>query len=336
MTHANHPFILRNLKVFLFPLTRTMNGQHRVSAVIFDLDGTLLNTEVVNEEILKEVLVRYGKVMDMEKEKNKVGMSHRDSTIATVKDYHLPITPQQLSHIITPMFHHKWLQAKPLPGVNRLMKHLHKHGVPFALASNSRSKSIEIKLSSQRGWREYFSTIIAGDQVKSGKPSPDLFLEAANKMGVDSSSCLVIEDSIVGVKAGKAANMQVVAIPSTQSESDQFLIADYVIHSFLDFQPELWGLPPFEDWVMKALPIEQIHFRGSYLNGFLHEISDIGVYLSGQVWGIFFGWVDVDSQKRFKIVVSIRWDHSRGSFRRNIIGALGLHFIANGSNSKLV
>lgn len=48
--------------------------------------------------------------------------------------------------------------------------------------------------------------------------------------------------------------MQVVAVPSIEGESDEFSIADVVIHSFLDFQPKLWGLPPFEDWVMKALP----------------------------------------------------------------------------------
>ncbi|KAK1415193.1 hypothetical protein QVD17_30966 [Tagetes erecta] len=117
------------------------------------------------------------------------------------------------------------------------------------------------------------------DEVKSGKPSPDLFLEAASRMGVDASCCLVIEDSLVGIKAGKAAHMQVVAVPSIQTESDQYSIADYVIHSFLDFQPQLWGLPPFDDWVMKALPIDPIHFKGSYKNGFLEEVSGYGINL---------------------------------------------------------
>ncbi|KAK7859568.1 bifunctional riboflavin kinase/fmn phosphatase [Quercus suber] len=67
-----------------------------------------------------------------------------------------------------------WLQAKPLPGANRLMKHLHKHGVPFALASNSLREYIDVKISLQKGWKEYFSVILGSDQVKSGKPSPDL------------------------------------------------------------------------------------------------------------------------------------------------------------------
>ncbi|PWA76089.1 cof protein [Artemisia annua] len=79
----------------------------------------------------------------------------------------------------------------------------------------------------------------------------------------------------VGTKAGKAANMQVVAIPSVQTESDEFSVADNVIHSFLDFQPEIWRLPPFNDWVMKALPIEPIQFKGSYKNGYLQENSGL-------------------------------------------------------------
>ncbi|KAI3515537.1 hypothetical protein L1887_14436 [Cichorium endivia] len=295
-----------------------MNGS-RISAVIFDLDGTLLNTEQVTKDLLKEFLVRYGKVVDMEKENKRLGMIHHESAIAIVNDYDLPITPQQYTQGIMPMYHEKWIQAKPLPGVNRLIKHLHKHGIPFALASNSVRKNVEVKLSSQKGWKEYFSVILGSDQVKSGKPSPDLFLEAANKMGVDASCCLVIEDSLVGIKAGKAANMQVVAVPSIQSESDQYSIADHVIHSFLDFQPELWALPPFDDWVMKALPIEPIHFKGLYKNGSLQQLSDNSASdLPGQAWGVFFGWVEVDSQKRFKIVVSIKWDCSHGSFTRNI------------------
>ncbi|KAJ9550309.1 hypothetical protein OSB04_014354 [Centaurea solstitialis] len=291
----------------------------RISAVILDLDGTLLDTEHATKNLVKELLVRYGKEVDLDKENQRPKMGHRLSTIAIVKDYDLPITPEQYSEIITPMYHEKWLQAKALPGANRLIKHLRKHGVPYALASNSRMKSIEIKVSSQKGWKEYFSVIVGSEEVKAAKPSPDIFLEAANKMGVDASCCLVIEDTMAGIKAGKAANMQVLAVPSVQIESDQYSIADHVIHSLLDFQPELWGLPPFDDWVMKALPIEPIHFKGSYENGLLQEGSDIGASdLVGQAWGVYFGWVEVDLQERLNIVVNIRWDHSCGAFRRNI------------------
>nr|GEV06681.1 bifunctional riboflavin kinase/FMN phosphatase-like [Tanacetum cinerariifolium] len=152
-----------------------MNNGHHISAVIFDLDGTLLNTELVTQEILEEFLARYGKVVDLEKEKKR------------------------------------WLQAKPHIGVNRLIKHLHRHGVPLAIASNSRTKNVDFKLSSQKGWKEYFSVILGGDQVKSGKP----FLEAANKLDVDPSCCLVLEDSVDMTKESEDTSKKEVSTTST-------------------------------------------------------------------------------------------------------------------------
>ncbi|PWA43814.1 cof protein [Artemisia annua] len=255
----------------------------------------------------------------MEKENKRLGMTHDKSAIAIVQDYDLPITPQEYTQEIMPMYYEKWLKAKPLPGVNRLIKHLLKLGIPFSVASNSARKHVAAKVNAQKGWKDYFSVVLGSDDVKLGKPAPDLFLEAASRMGVDASCCLVIEDSITGVKAGKAANMKVVAVPSIEGESDEFSIADYVMHSLLDLQPELCGLPPFDDWVMNALPIQPIHFKGSYKNGFIQEISDNGHSdLPSQAWGVYFGWADFESQERIKIVVSTRWDRIHGSFARNI------------------
>ncbi|XP_059449736.1 bifunctional riboflavin kinase/FMN phosphatase-like isoform X2 [Corylus avellana] len=236
-------------------------------------------------------------------------MTQKESAAGICKDYALPLTPDQYIKEITPMYREKWLQAKPLPGANRLIKHLHKHGVPFSLASNSLREYIDAKISLQRGWKEYFSVIIGSDQVKSGKPSPYLFEEAAKRMGVDAPQCLVIEDSLVGVKAANAAKMKVVAVPP-HGETDCASLADSVLHSLLEFQPELWGLPPFEDWVDNALPIEPMHLSGVSVSGSVWEISENGTLtLPDQVFGFYFGWAEVDMQKSFKVVVSIGWDH---------------------------
>ncbi|KAF5205326.1 bifunctional riboflavin kinase/FMN phosphatase-like, partial [Thalictrum thalictroides] len=153
--------------------TTSCNGDTKILAVILDLDGTLLNTEKATKHILKEFLERYGKVVDRDEEDKRLGMMHMEAVTSIVKDYDLPLTPDQFSKEIMPLYHQKWPLAKPLPGANRLIIHLHKHGVPFALASNSITRNIENKISHQRGWKESFSTVLGSDQVNFGKPSPD-------------------------------------------------------------------------------------------------------------------------------------------------------------------
>jgi phosphoglycolate phosphatase-like HAD superfamily hydrolase len=68
----------------------------------------------------------------------------------------------------------RWCNIKPLPGANRLIKHLRSNGVPTALASNSPRSNIEAKISCHQGWKESFSAIVGGDEVEKGKPSPDM------------------------------------------------------------------------------------------------------------------------------------------------------------------
>ncbi|WMV39322.1 hypothetical protein MTR67_032707 [Solanum verrucosum] len=292
------------------------HGNTQISTVIFDLDGTLLSTEHLTKEILKEFLAGYGKVPDKEKEKKRLGMAQKEFAIGIVSDYDLPITPDL---VVMPFYHDLWLQAKALPGANRLIRHLHKHGVPFALASNSKRKNIDGKVSLQEGWKECFSVILGSDQVKSGKPSPDIFLEAAKQMGADAAQCLVIEDSVIGVKAGKAAGMKVVAVPSFHSEFDQYTIADSVLRSLLDLKPEVWGLPPFEDWVDNALLVEPVHFRGLYKNGLLHDFADDGPStLPDQVFGVYFGWAKPEAYKFIKIVLGVGWGHGCCSSKRKM------------------
>eukprot|EP00257_Ricinus_communis_P027371 XP_025014785.1 bifunctional riboflavin kinase/FMN phosphatase [Ricinus communis] len=339
--------------------------QTEVLAVILDLDGTLLDTENATKYVLKEFLAKYEKDLDKEREsKKRFGMTLQVSAALIVKDYDLPLTPNQFIEEIMPMYRDKWLNARALPGANRLIKHLYKNGLPFALASNSLTEYIDAKISHQEGscfnfvysfscphfflpllhtinTFIYYPKTKEQKEIRKIKKSPKngdglyyyeksdvsqiyqcliicRFIEAARRMGVDAAKCLVIEDSLVGVQAAKAAKMKVVVVPS-QSEGDCSLLADSMLHSLLEFRPELWGLPPFDDWFDNALPIEPIYLSIQYKNGFVSNIRDVGKSaLPCQVSGLFFGWAESGIHGTLKVLVHIGSDHCSCSPHRKI------------------
>ncbi|KAL6990954.1 hypothetical protein U1Q18_009074 [Sarracenia purpurea var. burkii] len=190
----------------------------------------------------------------------------------------------------------------------------------MALASNSPRESIETKLSYHIGWKESFSVILGGDEVTSGKPSPEIFLEAAKRLDIDPSKCLVIEDSIPGIIAGKAAAMEVIAVPSLPKQSHLYAAADEVINSLLDLRPEKWGLPPFEDWIEGTLPIEPWYIGGPVIKGFGRGSKVLGIptanlsaehystLLSDHPSGVYFGWAGLSTRGTYKMVMSIGWN----------------------------
>ncbi|TQD83191.1 hypothetical protein C1H46_031246 [Malus baccata] len=239
-----------------------------MSCIILDLDGTLWNTDGIVSEVLKVYLGKYGKQWDGLEVQKIAGKIPLEAASAVVEDYGLSCTMNELLSEITPLFFNQWCNIKALPGSNRLIKHLSGHKVPMALTSNSPKENIETKLSFHQGWKESFSVIIGGDEVSSGKPSPEIFLEAAKRLNVEPSSCLVIEESLPGVTAGKAAGMEVVAVPSIPKQFHLYTSADEVINSLLDLRPEMWGLPPFQDWIKDTLPIEPWHIGGPVVKGF--------------------------------------------------------------------
>ncbi|GMY18161.1 bifunctional riboflavin kinase/FMN phosphatase [Fagus crenata] len=290
------------------------------SCVILDLDGTLLNTDAIASDVLRGFLGKYGKQWDGREAHSTVGKMPLEVAAAIVEAYELPCTASEFISEINPIYSDQWCKVKALPGANRLIKHLSGHKVPIALASNSPRVNIESKISFHQGWKESFSVIIGGDEVTSGKPSPEIFLEAAKRLNVEPSSCLVIEDSIPGVTAGKAAGMEVVAIPSIPKQTHLYTSADEVINSLLDLQPEKWGLPPFQDWVEGTLPIESWYIGGPVIKGFGRGSKVLGIptanlsaegfstILSEHPSGVYFGWARLSTRGVFKMVMSIGWN----------------------------
>ncbi|CAD6340685.1 unnamed protein product [Miscanthus lutarioriparius] len=218
--------------------------------------------------------------------------------------------------------HRRWCNIKALPGATRLIKHLRSNGVPTALASNSPRSNIEAKISCHQGWKECFSTIVGGDEVEKGKPSPDIFLEAAKRMNA-TPNCLVIEDSLPGVTAGKAAGMHVIAVPSIPKKTAEFSSADVVINSLLDVRPEKWGIEdtlPIEPWFISG-PVIKGFGRGSIVLGIptanlpAENFSDV---VSEYTSGVYFGWAGLSTRGIYKMVMSVGWNPYFGNTEKTV------------------
>jgi HAD superfamily hydrolase (TIGR01509 family) len=218
-----------------------------ITHVLYDMDGLLLDTEVFYTIVNKAIAQRYGKVFDWSIKSKTIGLKAQDSARILIDELGLPITPEDYFEARKGLLDELFPQAEPKAGALRLTQHLHRNKIPQAVATSSNRHHFELKTSRHKEWFGIFECIVIGDdpEVKEGKPSPDIFLLAANKLQARPHQCLVFEDAPSGVKAAHAAGMHIVAVPDPNMADHPFPEADEILASLEDFDPAKWGLPPF-------------------------------------------------------------------------------------------
>ena len=218
-----------------------------ITHVIYDVDGLLLDTEPFYTQAHQAMAARYGKVFDWTVKSKMIGRRAEDSAEVILTALQLPMSVEeyldQRSHMLEKLFP----QAQPLPGAVRLTKHLHRNGIPQAVATSSDRHNFELKITQHRGWFSIFECLVMGDdpEIEHGKPAPDMFLLAAKRLRASPAHCLVFEDSPAGIEAARAAGMFAIAVPDSHMEDSAYTRAHQIIRSLDEFDLAYWGLKPF-------------------------------------------------------------------------------------------
>ena len=190
-------------------------------AIVFDMDGTLLDTEMVFRDIVYDVSGRLGFEMTEAIHLAMVGSSHETTNALLVEAYGVSFPYAVFDQHCRTMMRERMAEAVPIKtGVKEMLAELKARRIPAAVATSSRSPHAIGHLGAA-GLLDAFETIVTRDDVTYPKPHPEPYLTAASRLGLDPRNCLAVEDSHSGVRAAHAAGMQTIMVPDLVHPSDE-------------------------------------------------------------------------------------------------------------------
>lgn len=208
-----------------------------IEAVLFDLDGTLIDSMWVWREIDVEYLGKFGITLPEGLQGEIEGMSFSETASYIKAKFQIPDDTETMKADWNRMAWDKYTHEVPLKeGAREFLDHCMKNHIKLGIAT-SNSRELVDNIIKVHGLDNYFSGVVTGCEVQKGKPAPDVYLEAARRCGVDPSHCLVFEDIVPGILAGKAAGMKVCAVEDEYSlfqKEDKQKAADYYIKNYYD------------------------------------------------------------------------------------------------------
>lgn len=214
-----------------------------MKAIIFDMDGVIINSEPLHYQVEKELIEELGGHLNREAHRAFVGATDYFMWQKLKEQFNLKPSVEEIVEMKKERFLKRIDEVELTENFMNFMLTLYKEGYPMAIAS-SNNKRIVDAIVNRFGLDKYMKFIISGEEVKRGKPDPEIFITTAKRIGVDPESCLVIEDAENGVKAAKAAGMKCIGYKNMDSGKQDLSEADLVINNFselnLDILKGLW------------------------------------------------------------------------------------------------
>ena len=209
-----------------------------IEAVVFDLDGVLLASEEVWDAVRERYVRERGGRYDEVVQRAMMGMSAPEWSRYLHEEAGVPDEPEAINrHVVERMLEAYRRELPLLPGAEQAVRRT-ADAFPLALASSSNREVFEAVLE-LAGLADCFSATVSSEEVDRGKPAPDVYLEAARRLGIAPERCAAVEDSHAGIRSAKAAGMRVAAIPNATypPDEDALELADVVVESLDQLTP---------------------------------------------------------------------------------------------------
>lgn len=206
-----------------------------IKAVLFDLDGTLVDSMSMWKDIDVDYLKRFDIPVPDTLQQEIEGLSMYETAVYFKKKFGIRDSLEEIQNTWNQMAYYAYTHTVPMkPGARDFLNYLKEKSIRCGIAT-SNSRVLTEAILKSHNIEHYFSVLITGDEVNRGKPDPEVYLTASEKIGVPPQRCLVFEDIPFGIMAGKDAGMKVCAVEDTYSMKDKeekIRLADFYIESY--------------------------------------------------------------------------------------------------------
>jgi len=220
-----------------------VSAAERIEAVVFDMDGVLVDTEHLWDEVREALTEEWGGRYTPEAQEAMMGMSSPEWSRYLHEVVGLREPPEVINaEVVRRMLERYEMDLPVVPGAVEAVRRLAGAGYRLAVASSSNRELIDAVLR-RLELTSVFDVTVSSEEVARGKPAPDVYLETARRLGVEPARCAAIEDSASGIRAAHAAGMRVIAYPNRHypPAADTLSVAVAAIRSLDDLRATLFS-----------------------------------------------------------------------------------------------